>query len=171
MTTLALTAVFFAGALCEELDWSGYVLDPLQDRWGAWRAGLILGSVWVVWHILPLLQAHRPPAFIAWWSLGTLADRLIMVWLYNRTGRSVFAMALYHAMENVTWQLFPIDGSYYDPRVSGLITAAVATAVVAFSLFGARRPDTRRPARKRGMHENSFWLLSAAGFKRSTGRH
>ncbi len=52
-----------------------------------------------------------------------------MVWLYNHTGKSVFVAALFHAMINLTWQLFPIDGSYYDPRVTGLIAAGVALLV------------------------------------------
>ena len=30
--------------------WSGYALDPLQDRWIAFRAALVLGVVWAVWH-------------------------------------------------------------------------------------------------------------------------
>jgi membrane protease YdiL (CAAX protease family) len=34
--------VFLVGALGEELGWSGYVLDPLQDRWSALRAGTSL---------------------------------------------------------------------------------------------------------------------------------
>ena len=34
-------------------------------------------------------------------------------------------------MINVTWQLFPVNGSYYDPRVTSVITAAVAVVVAA----------------------------------------
>jgi hypothetical protein len=30
---------------------------------------------------------------------------------------------------NVTWQLFPVHGSYWDPRVSGLIMAATAALI------------------------------------------
>jgi hypothetical protein len=33
-------------------------------------------------------------------------------------------------MSNLTWQLFPINGSYYDPHVTGLIAAAIAVVVV-----------------------------------------
>jgi hypothetical protein len=33
-------------------------------------------------------------------------------------------------MMNLTWQMFPINGSYYDPRVTGLITAIMAAVVV-----------------------------------------
>lgn len=129
-TTLALFVGFFVGALGEELGWSGYAIDPLQDRFGAFWSALLLGMVWALWHYVPLLEAHRSLGFIAWWSLGTVAARVIMVWLYNNTGKSVCVAALFHTMINLTWQVFPINGSYYDPRVTGLITAMVAMVVV-----------------------------------------
>ncbi len=127
---LALFVVFFVGGLGEELGWSGYAIDPLQTRYGALRASLILGVVWAVWHFIPLLEAQRSPEFIAWWSLETVALKVIIVWLYNNTGRSVFVAAIFQAMINLTWQLFPVNGSFYDPKVSGLITAIAATFVV-----------------------------------------
>jgi uncharacterized protein len=134
---LALFVAFFFGALGEELGWSGFVIDPLQDQLGALWASLIIGVVWTVWHYIPLLQVPRSWEFIAWWSLGTLANRVIIVWLYNKTGRSVFVASVFHAMINLTWQLFPINGSYYDPRVTGLITAI--TAMVVVIVWGPRR--------------------------------
>ncbi|NTW96924.1 MAG: CPBP family intramembrane metalloprotease [Oscillochloris sp.] len=131
-TTLILFIVFFVAAIGEELGWSGYTIDPLQERYGALGGALVLGLVWAVWHVIPLVQAHRSVQFIAWWSLGTLASRVIITWLYNNMGRSVFVTVLFHTMMNLTWQLFPTHGAYayYDPRVSGLITAAVAVVVV-----------------------------------------
>jgi uncharacterized protein len=129
LSTLGLLLGFFVGALAEELGWSGYAIDPMQDRWGALQASVLLGVVWAAWHIVPLLQAHRPPAWIGWWSLGTVAMRVLMVWLYNNSGKSVFAMALFHAMSNLAWQSFPIHGSYFDPRVHGVIMAFVAVVV------------------------------------------
>lgn len=129
-TALLLFVVLFIAALAEELGWSGYAIDPLQDRFGALWAALLLGVVWAVWHFIPLLEAQRSSSFIAWWSLGTVATRVIITWLYNNTGRSVFVAALFHAMSNLTWQLFPVNGSFYDPRVTGVITAVVAVVVV-----------------------------------------
>ena len=126
-TTLVLFVVFFIAAVGEELGWSGYAVDPLQDRFGALSGALLLGVVWAVWHFVPLLQAQRTPVFIAWWSLGTVGSRVIITWLYNNTGRSVFVAILFHSLTNLTWQLFPINGSYYDPRVTSLIMAFVAT--------------------------------------------
>ena len=135
-TILVLFVAIFFAALCEELGWSGYALDPLQERFDALGAALLIGGEWAMWHFVPLLQVPRSPVFIAWWSLGTVAARVIIVWLYNNTGRSVFIAALFHSMMNLTWQMFPINGSYYDPRVTGLITAIVAAVVV--TVWGPR---------------------------------
>lgn len=132
VTTLVLFVAFFVAALGEELGWSGYAIDPLQDRFGALCGALLLGLVWAVWHFIPLLSVQRSVVFIAWWSLGTVASRVIITWLYNNTGRSVFVAALFHTMQNLTWQLFPINGSYYDPRVTSLITTAVAVVVESY---------------------------------------
>jgi CAAX protease family protein len=121
-----LFAGFLVAALAEELGWSGYALDPMQARWGPLRAGLLLGLVWAFWHLVPLVEAHRSAGWIASWSLGTLANRVILVWLFNHSGESVFAAAVYHATINMTWQLFPNHGSHYDPRVAGALLALVA---------------------------------------------
>src|SRR5450432_2832247 len=103
LSTLGLLLGFFVGALGEELGWSGYAIDPLQDRWGALRASVLLGSIWAAYHYPGLLQAHRSLAWIAWWSVGTVAARVILVWLYDNTGKSVFGAALFHMTINVTW--------------------------------------------------------------------
>jgi uncharacterized protein len=56
---------FFVAGLAEELGWSGYVTDPLQDRWSALGAGIVIGMAWAAWHIIPLVQAHRTATWIA----------------------------------------------------------------------------------------------------------
>ncbi len=122
---------FFIGALGEELGWSGYAIDAMQARWTALEAAILLGLVWAVWHWVPLIEAHRSTTWIAWWSLGTVASRVLMTWLYNNTGRSVFGAALYHDMIDLSWQLFPNSGSHWDPRINGLIVAVAAAIVTA----------------------------------------
>ncbi len=144
LAVLPMFAFFFIGALGEELGWSGFATGPLLQRGGTIAAGLILGSIWAIWHFVPLLQAGRSPAWIAWWSLGTLSLRIIIVWLYAHAGPSVFMAALFHAMINLCWQLFPVSGSYYDPRVFGLITAGLAFIALASEPLFLRR--NTRPA-------------------------
>lgn len=120
-----MSLLFLVSALCEEIGWSGYATDPLQERSGALRAGILVGVVWAVWHFVPLIQAHRTLAWIAWWSLFTVALRILIVWIYNNTGKSVFAAALFHAISNVCTVLFPVDFELLAP-----IVAVVAAIVV-----------------------------------------
>ncbi len=139
---------FFVLALTEELGWSAYATERMQERWSALRAGILLGLVWAVWHVVPLAQAHRAPGWIAWWCLGTVASRVIIVWLYNNAGRSVVAASLYHAVSNLCWQLFPNSGSHYDPRFTGVLSAV--TAGIVTILWGPRTLARFRPIRVAG---------------------
>jgi uncharacterized protein len=120
---------FFIGALGEELGWSGYATDPMQDRWNALQTGVLLGFVAIVWHLVPLLQSGRSPSWIAWWCLYAVAARVLIIWLYNNTDSSVFAVALFHATLNLSWLLFPVYGSHFDMRLGGLVMAGVAVMV------------------------------------------
>jgi uncharacterized protein len=129
LAVLLMSFAFFIAALGEELGWSGYVTDLLQVRWNALQASLLLGLVGATWHIVSLVQADRSLAWIAWWCLYTVAARVLIVWLYNTTGKSVFAATLFHTMLNISWQLFPNNGSHFDPRITGLILAVVAGIV------------------------------------------
>jgi CAAX protease family protein len=126
---LALFVACFIAALGEELGWMGYAIDPMQARSNALQAGILLGLAWAAWHIIPVVQVGRSPEWIAWQCLFWVASRVLFVWLFNNTGKSVFATAVYHAMLNLTWQLFPINGSFYDPRITALIVTFAAVIV------------------------------------------
>ena len=120
---------FLVAALGEELGWSGYALDPMQKRWSALQASVVLGVVWALWHVIAMVEAGQSPAWIAWGCLDMLGTRVLMVWLYNNTGKSVFAVALYHAIANLSVKsMFP-GGSYEAERLIALILAATAATV------------------------------------------
>jgi CAAX protease family protein len=129
IATIAMFGGFFIGAIGEELGWSGYAIDRLQARWNALEASILLGLIWAVIHWIPLVETGRSLSWIAWWSVGTVAWRVLITWLYNGTGRSVFAATLAHAAGNVSWQLFPVHGSYWDPRLNGMLTVGLAVIV------------------------------------------
>ena len=135
LAILPMFAFFFIGALGEEIGWSGYATEPLRQRWGTVPASLMLGAVWAIWHFVPLVQADRRVEWIAWWSLDTISLRLIMTWLYVNSGKSVFAAAVFHAMINLSWQLFPNNGSFYDPQIFGLVTLGLAIILYATQRF------------------------------------
>ncbi len=138
--------LFFIGDAGEELGWTGYAIEPMQNRWGALKAGLILGLVWAAWHAIPYVQTGNPPTWVLWQCLTAVAIRVLIVWIYNSSGKSVFAAILYHDMTNISWSLFPNYGSHFDPFVTGLITW-LAVIIVIF----AWRTRTFAPYRQVGV--------------------
>jgi membrane protease YdiL (CAAX protease family) len=145
LSVLASFVVFFIAAVGEEVGWQGYAIDPLQERWNALKASVILGTVWAAWHIVPFLQMNRTPAWIAGQCLMMVVARILYVWLYNNTARSVFAVIVFHAMHNVTTVLLTGYGWPYNPFLA-LIILAVAAAIVIF-LWGPNTLARYRYAR------------------------
>jgi hypothetical protein len=125
-----LFAVFLVAAAGEEAGWMPFVVDPLQERAGPLAAGLICGAVWALWHFIPWAQAGHGAVWIAWHSLVTVLLRIVIVWIYNNAGRSVWMAALTHAGANVAFFLFPDYGSHYDPMVAGIILAIAVALIV-----------------------------------------
>lgn len=125
-----LAGVFFLAAVAEELGWSAYAVERGQEHCSALRTGLQVGMFWALWHVVPMAQVGRSAEWITGQVLFLVAFRVVLVWLYNNTRRSVFAVALCHATANLSWQLFPNQGSHYEPRLMALI-AIVAAGVFA----------------------------------------
>ncbi|MDR0271266.1 CPBP family intramembrane glutamic endopeptidase [Paenibacillus sp.] len=128
--------LFFISAAFEELGWMGYAIEPMQEKWGALGGGLVLGCVWGIWHVIPLIEAHHPPAWIIAWFLGTVAARVIIVWVYNNTGKSIFGAIIIHTMLNVIDSFLPNYDASYVPGMTGILTA-IAAIIVTF-LWGSR---------------------------------
>ena len=128
--------VFFIAALGEEVGWQGYAFEPLQGRWNALAASIILGIVWPIWHIIPFIQMNRTPTWIFWQCMTMVVARILYVWIYNNTGKSVFAAILVHAMHNVSTVLLPSYGWPYNPFLTFIILAGAA-AIVTF-LWGPK---------------------------------
>lgn len=141
-----LFVMFFIGDSGEELGWTGYAIDPMQERWGDSKAAVLLGMVWAIWHVIPYVQTHHTATWIAWRSLWTVALRVLIVWIYNESGKSVFAATLVHVMDNVSWSLFPNYGSHLDP----VSTTIIAWLFVVIVVWGKNR--RRRPSRKARQH-------------------
>lgn len=137
--------VFFIGALCEEVGWQGYAIGPLQERWNALTASVLLGTVWAAWHIVPLIQMGRSPIQIALQGLGMVATRILIVWLCNNSRGSLFAAILFHAMNNVTTVVLPNYGWPYNAFFA-LIILVIATATITF-LWGPKTLAAFRYAR------------------------
>jgi uncharacterized protein len=108
-TILFAVIVFgFGAAIAEELGWRGYALDPLQRRYTALVASLIIGVAWAAWH-LPLFlidgsyQHGLGIGTLSFWfyMLWTVLWSVLYTWVYNNTSRSILAMIMLHALVNI----------------------------------------------------------------------
>jgi hypothetical protein len=103
--------------------------------------------------MVPFAESHRSTAWIVWQTLGMIPFRILIVWIFNNTGRSVFAAIVFHASSNVSQFLFPNYGPHYDPFIPGLILALTAAGVtvlwgpetLARFRFGRLRPSATAP--------------------------
>ncbi|MFI6392271.1 CPBP family intramembrane glutamic endopeptidase [Nonomuraea sp. NPDC050547] len=129
-----LFAVFVVLAVFEELGWTAYATEPLRERWGPTGAGLVLGAFWAAWHLPALLMMGRGALWIAGWTLGTVAQRVIMVWLFDRTGRGMWAVVLMHAGVNLSVTMTPGSASTAHQVIFGLLLAVPAALVLRYNL-------------------------------------
>jgi len=126
---LSLLPVFIVAAIAEELGWSAFASERLVPKIGVLTTGLVVGLVWASWHIPALVELGRSPGWIAWWSVWTIAQRVVMVRLYVSARSWIWAPVLFHAASNVAWQMAP---DAFDPAIEGLAmtVAAIASALV-----------------------------------------
>jgi uncharacterized protein len=52
-----------------------------------------------------------------------------MVWIFNNTNQSVFAIILFHTTLNISPYLFPSNGSHYDPFIFAVLLAITAITI------------------------------------------
>jgi uncharacterized protein len=144
--------------LWEETGWTGFVQDTLQERRGPIGASIMVAPAFVLFH-LPLVLVEAPQITIALVQITVQATvvvffRVLIMWLYNATGRSVLIVALFHGSFNsVTGSDFATR--YIRELIAGpaaLLTCLAVLSVVAVLITLltrgrlAYRPDsTARP--------------------------
>jgi membrane protease YdiL (CAAX protease family) len=149
-------AISLLAGIVEEPGWRGYALDGLQRRHPVVVASLVVGVVWSVWH-LPLfvidgtfqseLGGLGSRGF--WLFSGTIVvQSVVYAWIYTATGRSIFAVVVFHALQDVAGEVFSVHGA---EGVELLIWTAVAAVVALGPLRrAARRTDSVREALRHG---------------------
>lgn len=131
---LALVLPAVAYAIGEEMGWRGVALPRLQARFAPITASLILGGIWVGWHIPFYL--YREGMVDA--SLGEkfaqgvviMIGGLFLAWLYNSTGGSIVLCAIWHFTHSVVHIATPEVSQTWD-TYSGVLSTTLAIVVTA----------------------------------------
>ncbi len=145
------TVIVFFAAIGEELGLMGYLFEPIQGRFGALKASILLGVFWASYHIPLFASSGLSNYWIMWQLIYIAATRVLFVWIYSNTGKSIFAVVIMHTLFNSVWLLFPPSGGlarpvFYNPTDLALITIAID--VLAGFLWGSRTLSQFRYGRK-----------------------
>jgi membrane protease YdiL (CAAX protease family) len=90
---------FLGGPLGEEIGWRGFALPRMQPRYGPLWGTMLLGVLWVFWHLADFLTPVHGgfltnfPIFF----LEVMALVIIFTWVFNHTRGSIFTAILLHA--------------------------------------------------------------------------
>jgi membrane protease YdiL (CAAX protease family) len=103
---VAVAVIAILGALGEETGWRGFALPLLQRRYGALAAALLVTPIWAVWHlpfffIVSTYRGFAPVGYVGF-VFGLACGSIVLTWLYNGTGGSILACAVWHGLYNST---------------------------------------------------------------------
>lgn len=144
-TIAFLIGALIAGSFGEEVGWRGFGQRRLQLRHNALTAAVVVGVVWGLWHLWPVVAPGGLDGTT--WSDASLtivrliAMSVVFAWMFNSTQGSLLAVMLAHAGYNLGIRLVPsVTGDHADPfAIALLVLAAVLIGVV----YGARRLSRR----------------------------
>lgn len=136
--------VLVLNGIGEEAGWRGYLQDRLQRRLDPLPATLIVALVWAVWHTPFFLILATYAGFnamtLVMFPVGLASGAVVLTWLYNHTGRSILAVAIWHALYNMA-----VATRGATDLIQGIVTAAVliAAAVLVGAEIRAQRSGAR----------------------------
>ena len=148
--TLLLTGIAFGlmGGFVEELGWTGFAIPRLRKRHSVLTTGLIVGVLWGAWHLLQMLWVGSTssgalslaiflPLYFFFAIVSLTAYRVLMVWVYDRTGSLLVAILMHgsyilstlfilgpHVIEGVSF----LNYSFVLSAALWLVVAVVAVA-------------------------------------------
>jgi len=123
----------------EEIGWRGFALPRLQKELSALKATIILGFAWVLWHV-PTFFYHETyvnmgPFLLVGMMIGIMLGGVMLTWLYNSTGGSVFMVALLHGLFDF-FSATKANGAWVPPFISFCII------FLAIRILKVHKPET-----------------------------
>lgn len=133
----ALLAIGLVAGVCEEIGWTGFATPLLLTRLSPGMAGLSLGLVWALWHVLVDFRYNFGTMGIAWplefavVYVATLTPyRILMTWVYVNTRSLLLAVLMHASYTGWLLVLFPTtsfaQGLLWQSAFAVLLWAAVA---------------------------------------------
>jgi membrane protease YdiL (CAAX protease family) len=112
--------LYFIGAIPEEFGWTLMLSKGFAKSYGVVIAGIIIGSVWALWHVIPWSWAH-PTSWIIGMIFMDILIRIGMIYCFVNGGESLFYSLIFHMMINISLDFFPNYGSHANPLVMSVV--------------------------------------------------
>jgi uncharacterized protein len=145
--------------LPEEIGFTGFLQDRWQDRYSPLRLSVYVAFWWALWHVPDFFgeegwgieQLITAPVIFVIEFVSLFFARVLFVWLYARTGRSVLLVAIFHASFDASINRLStvvVPGSNTARLLiftAVIVLAATAVIVLMRGRFtgGASRPGTQ----------------------------
>jgi CAAX protease family protein len=138
------------GGFLEELGWTGFAVHNLISRRGAFRTALIVGILWgavhfsfVFWVSGANIGDLPPATFFIVRAIDLLvgqllAFRVLMVWVYERTGSLLIAM-LMHAMLSASMLILGPEIITGWPFLAYCVLSSAAAWIIVGAIAGFNR--------------------------------
>jgi membrane protease YdiL (CAAX protease family) len=158
------TAVLLVGLVAgivfgflEELGWTGFAIPRLKRGHGVVATGLIVGTLWAAWHV-PITfwasgdpsGAFSPTLFLppfVFYVAALPAYRVLMVWVYDRTGSLLVATLMHASLIASTLVILAPVATGMALVTYWLVLAAALWAVVAAVALANGGQLSRQPPR------------------------
>ncbi|WP_433629642.1 CPBP family intramembrane glutamic endopeptidase [Halomicrococcus sp. NG-SE-24] len=141
-------------AFGEEAGWRGYLLWELAPL-SFWRASLLIGAIWGLWHAPIIIEGYNYPSFpvvgVAAMTAATITFSFVYTYLVVRA-RSVLAAVFFHGVFNASGGLIVVYTTADTATLSELIASPVGVAsmvvflAVAALIYYTGTPDLTRSA-------------------------
>jgi len=121
------SVLLFSGGLNEESGWRGFAQKRLQARYNPLAAIVILWFLMVVWHIPNDLIQYQNGGYFMIRIVTYLFITVLFSWIYNRTGGSILAIAIFHASMN---SMNPLMGVFPITAIGNILLIGFALIVI-----------------------------------------
>ena len=149
-------AIGLVAGTFEEIGWTGFASPRLLARQRSFAAGLSLGLVWAMWHVLVDFRQNYSAMGTVWtiWLLqfavlylaSLTAYRILMTWMFAHTGSLLLAVLMHASYTGWLLVLFPATS--FEQGLAWQTTLAAALCLVVAVVIGVfghpRRAGTRR---------------------------
>jgi membrane protease YdiL (CAAX protease family) len=144
------------GGLLEETGWTGFAVPRLRQRHSIVSTGFVVGIFWGIWHFMIAFWASNylggaqswimfVSGFLAFYLIALPAYRVLLVWVFDRTGGNLPVIMLMHAFLSASTLIFQPSAAGATALIWNLVLGTVLLVVVALVALKNRRQLLQKP--------------------------